>query len=470
MEINIKTIGHDRIYELENIVREVFKNIIIRFDKEVPDKVISELKGDMVYTTLIINDKKYQGKFSINNDKPYLNKMGLIITRSFLSCVEKYKDYDLPWGVLVGIRPSKKVAELKNKYNIRQIKKVLTDDFFIREDKAELMIKANDYEEYVLKDSKKEDFSLYVGIPFCPTRCFYCTFISRECKNPEIIELYLENLIKEIRECNYIEKAETLYIGGGTPTTLTEKQLYRLFKEIDDKFSLKRFREITVEAGRPDTITFDKMKLLKDMGVKRVSINPQTLNDKTLVKIGRNHTVKDFYNAFSDARKGGIPIINTDLIAGLTGEDFYDFKNSMDNIIKLDPENITIHTLCYKRGAIIEKKEERGLADSMLKYSSEMLKDYYPYYLYKQKNALDNLENTGYTKKGCECLYNMYMMGEIQNIISFGSGGVSKFVSGEKVERIRNPKDADMYIKTINDVIRKKEAGFNGYFKNNQDK
>lgn len=467
MEINIKTIGHDRIYELENIVREVFKNVIIRFDKEVPDKVISELVGNKVHTTLLIGGKKYQGSFSLNNDKPYLNKMGIIITRSFLDCYGKYKEYELPWGVLVGIRPSKKVAELKNKYNISDIKKVLTEDFYIREDKADLMIKANDYEEYVLKDTKKEGYSLYVGIPFCPTRCYYCTFISRECNNREIIELYLKNLIKEIRECNYIKKAETLYIGGGTPTTLTDKELYRLFKELDDKFNLKSLKEITVEAGRADTITFEKMKVLKEMGVKRVSINPQTLNDKTLVNIGRNHTVEDFYNAFSDARKAGIPIINTDLIAGLTGEDFYDFKNSIDNILKLDPENITVHTLCYKRGAIIEKKEEKGLADRMLKYASEKLEDYFPYYLYKQKNSLDNLENVGYTKKGCECLYNMYMMGEIQNIISFGGGGVSKFVSGKKVERIRNPKDADLYIKTIDDVIRKKEAGFNGYFENN---
>jgi len=463
MDISIKLIGHTRIYEIENIVRETFKNVNLDFSDNFENKVISEYCDDTVYTTMIINGETFRGEFSFNPEKPYLNKLGLIINLSYADCYNKYSVFSLPWGILIGIRPQKKASMLKEMgYDDSQVKEILIYDFLIHEDKADLILAANAYEEKALGNLIKNGVSVYVGIPFCPTRCAYCSFISKTYKDSSIIDKYVECLKKEMEALKELENIETVYIGGGTPTTLNENQLEDLLSFMHQNFNFNSLKEFTVEAGRPDTVTEEKLKILYDNRVDRISINPQTLNDRTLKLIGRNHSAYEFFKAYEIAQKFNFKTVNTDLIAGLKNESLEDFKYTIDKIIALKPENITVHTLSIKRAAELTfEDDKKNIANEMQKYSLKALSDYKPYYLYRQKNTLDNLENVGYTKPGHECLYNMYMMNEIQSIISFGGGSVTKLVSENGVERIRNPKDADLYIKEIENVINCKKTQLN---------
>ncbi len=460
MDISIKTVGHTRIYELENIVRETFKNVNIDFSDNSENKIISEMKGDTCYTLMIIDGKSYCGEYSVQKEKPYLNKPGLIINLSYADCYRKYAPFTLPWGVLVGIRPQKKVGVLRQMgYNEEEIKHILENDFLISPEKVSLMIETADCEARAVLNSPKNGVSLYIGIPFCPTRCSYCSFISRAVTDTRMIDSYIECIKREMEALSFLDNIETIYVGGGTPTTLNEKQLSSLLSFVNKNFKLHNLKEFTVEAGRPDTVNEEKLKIIYENNVDRISINPQTLNDKTLKLIGRKHTSYDFLKAYETARKFNFKTINTDLIAGLPEENEEDFRFTMDEIIKLKPENVTVHTLSIKRAADLDFKSDRkSVANEMQKYSRIILKDYIPYYLYRQKNTLDNLENVGYSLKGYECLYNIFMMGELKNVISFGGGGVTKLINNSEITRIRNPKDADLYIKEIENVIKSKQG------------
>ncbi len=466
MDIGIKLIGHERIYELENIVRATFKGVKIVFDIDCENMVISELKEREVITTIRLGNTEYVGISSFNPDKPYLNKLGLIINLSYVDAYKKYTPFNLAWGILIGIRPQKKVSQLKEfGYSEDQIKDILINDFLISEKRADLMIKADGFEEEIEKGKMKNGVSLYIGIPFCKTRCAYCSFISKPLLDDKELQVYLENLCKEIETAKNIKNIETVYIGGGTPTVLNENQLSKLLYTINNTLDLSKIREFSVEAGRPDSINKEKLKILKDMGVDRISINPQTLNDKTLREIKRNHTKEDFFAALNLAKETGFKTINCDLIAGLYKESIDDFKYSLDKIYSLNPENITVHTLSIKRSAdYTENEATNNIARLMQDYTFEKLKDYIPYYIYRQKNTLDGLENTGYCKKGHECLYNVYMMREVQSIIAFGGGSVSKAILKDEIVRLRNPKDSVEYIRNINKIITKKEEFLNEYF------
>ena len=323
----------------------------------------------------------------------------------------------------------------------------------VNEKKLSLCKETFSLEEDIVSMSSPNSFSLYISIPFCPSRCSYCSFVSfTSAKLLSLLDSYLERLCHDINETidtiNELGlQITTVYIGGGTPTTLNEKQLQILLDAITARIDPATLEEFTVEAGRPDTITYEKLHIIQAHGVTRVSINTQTLNDDVLELVGRKHTSADFYRAFEMARKADIKIINTDLIAGLPGEGFGSFSDTIDRIIELRPENLTFHTLCIKNAADFAQQKDHMKSMHMFSETSKCVDysqlsaknaGYIPYYIYRQKNTVNNLENVGFALPGTEGLYNVYMMEEIQTIFAVGAGAVSKMVSrdGKSIERI----------------------------------
>lgn len=379
-----------------------------------------------------------------------------------------------PWGILDGIRPVKLARKLlKSEESINA-----AIDAFIREynadfQKAELAVKIASIENPIIDAMNPNGVSLYIGIPFCPTRCLYCSFVSNSgAKSAKLIPEYLNCLNREIEHTAKIVKeagktVESVYIGGGTPTTLDKDQLGRLLEKLFVTFDLSNNKEFTVEAGRPDTVTKEKLETIKRYGIDRISINPQTMNQKILDIIGRNHTPDDIRRAMYMARECGIKTINMDIIAGLPGETLDMFKYTVEEVEKLDPENTTVHTMSIKRSS----KLHETLGDFALTDGDEVVKmvDFArdtvvsngknPYYLYRQKNMLGNLENVGYAKPGTESLYNIYIMEEVQTIISLGCGGVTKTVDREtdRIERIFNVKEPKDYIERIDEMLKRKD-------------
>ncbi|MEG1779122.1 MAG: coproporphyrinogen dehydrogenase HemZ, partial [Oscillospiraceae bacterium] len=315
-----------------------------------------------------------------------------------------------------------------------------------------------------------QSFSLYVSIPFCPSRCSYCSFVSEAIATPKakaLLSPYVDKLCEEIKAAAKISRElglrlETVYFGGGTPTTLSATQLKQLCDTIAVSFDMSTVREYTVEAGRPDTIDEDKLMVLKYAGVTRISINPQSLSDDVLKLIGRNHTAQDIADCFKLARRLGFNNINMDLIAGLEGDTLESFEKTVEYLLKLSPENITVHTLSVKRAAKIVKNKEQlltqdSVAEQMVSYAGKRLSEsgYKPYYLYRQKNTLSNLENTGYSKPGFEGLYNVFIMDEIQTVLAVGAGAVTKLCSQEqsKVQRIYNFKFPFEYLRNFDEIL-----------------
>ncbi|MBR5155354.1 MAG: coproporphyrinogen dehydrogenase HemZ [Clostridia bacterium] len=380
-----------------------------------------------------------------------------------------------PWGVLDGIRPVKLASKILKTSKSPE----LAVDSFMREygatrEKAELAVKIASIELPIIDAMNPKGVSLYIGIPFCPTRCLYCSFVSNSgAKSAKLIPEYLNCLKKEIAYTADIIKAnesiiESVYIGGGTPTTLSADQLDELFYSLYTEFDLSKVKEFTVEAGRPDTVTKDKLKKIKDYNIDRISINPQTMNDSVLKTIGRNHTPDDIRNAMHLARECGINIINMDIIAGLPGETLDMFKYTVNEVENLNPENTTVHTMSIKRSSKLnETIEEYDLTagnqvSKMVDYARNtvMSNGKNPYYLYRQKNMLGNLENVGYAKPGTESLYNIYIMEEVQTIISLGCGGVTKTVDRktDRIERIFNVKEPKDYIERIDEMLQRKDV------------
>ncbi|MGN1227286.1 MAG: coproporphyrinogen dehydrogenase HemZ [Christensenellales bacterium] len=372
----------------------------------------------------------------------------------------------MPWGSLTGVRPSKLVYDfISEGVEIGQIPELMMSEFDVSESKANLICEVVKNQLSVSMEQNEVD--LYINIPICPTRCSYCSFISSEyerCK--KYIDDYIKCLVKEIDAVKELIKSKNfkvknIYMGGGTPTTLTSEQLDTILSSINFEFN-----EFTVECGRPDTITRDKLQVLKNHNVTRISINPQTLKDETLKIIGRNHTSGDFYRAFNLAKKFDF-IINTDLIAGLPGEKFLDFKTTVDNILKLEPDNITVHTLAIKNASVLKQDnavlDDKQITD-MLDYAYCNLKsyDYKPYYLYRQKNMLGLYENVGYYRNNM-CEFNVESMEEKANILAVGAGAISKrvFVENNRIERCANVKQIQDYILRIDEMIQRKIDLFN---------
>jgi len=365
------------------------------------------------------------------------------------------------WGVLTGIRPSKLAYKLYERHGQDDTAYILQQDYKVNLDKVKLLIKVVEKQKDYFTASLSLH-SVYIGIPFCPTRCSYCSFTSHEIKTQGMAYMrYVDILIREMEARKEAFKdLRSIYIGGGTPTSLTEDDFDKLLRKTRDLMGDQDV-EFTVEAGRADTITENKLLSMRRHGVNRISINPQTMQDETLAKIGRGHNVQTFIDCVQMARRLGFDHINMDIILGLPGEKISDVEDTIRKIIKMEPESLTVHTMALKRGArlIQEEKIYRKLMniqiDGMLKISQKIMDEagYGAYYLYRQKNMIGNYENVGYCKEGYGCIYNIHTMEEKESIVAFGAGAISKKVAEDRLVRKDHPKDVKTYIDNIDKII-----------------
>ena len=377
-----------------------------------------------------------------------------------------------PWGALSGVRPTKLTTRhLLEGGTPESADRLLEQSFFVTPARRQLCVQSSLASVEAVKRLLPSDVSVYVGIPFCPTRCSYCSFVSQtEGSAGKLLTPYLEGLLREIETVGEgMRRAgltlRTLYIGGGTPTTLSAAQMELLMQTIRRRFDMDRLIEYTVEAGRPDTIDPEKLAVIRDMGAKRVSINPQTMNDAVLRTVGRPHTAADVERAYAQAVAAGFASINMDLIAGLPGDDPESFAQSLDRVLALDPSNVTVHTLALKKGAELFSRREalppQEAVETMVEHANAVLsgKGYAPYYLYRQKYMSGSLENVGWCRDGDLCLYNIYMMEELTDVLALGGGAVSKrLLPDHRLERQCNPKYPKQYVERIEEVLAEKAA------------
>ena len=374
------------------------------------------------------------------------------------------------WGILTGVRPIKLFGRIAAEKGTDAAVEYFREKLLVSAEKAELARATWENEEKILAGCRPRGFSLYISIPFCPTRCSYCSFVSSSVeKTFRLIPKYVELLCEEIRRTAEIAeslglRAQTVYFGGGTPTALSADQLAALIAAVRESFDLSDCHEFTVEAGRPDTVTAEKLAAMKLGGVTRISINPQTLNDEVLRAIGRKHTSAQTLSAFALAREHGFGNINMDLIAGLPEDTLESFQNTVEGVLRLSPESITVHTLALKRAARLSQEGEPGKAGpaaQMLAFADEALLNagYRPYYLYRQSRMVGNLENTGWAKPGFENLYNVFIMEECQSVLACGAGGVTKLrdPGSERIERVFNFKYPYEYIGRYEEILGRKE-------------
>ncbi len=423
------------------------------------------------YVLMKLNDRVCESSQKIfdSEDVTIATNESIAVGKALFACGKKMLSHTPPWGILTGVRPAKVASKLLyNGKGIIKSKRIMRDEYFLNPQKAALAVSVASNEIKILKKIPQNSCSIYISIPFCPSRCAYCSFVSYT--TPRLLSLiddYLDAMIAELHETfDLIEhiglNLTTIYIGGGTPTTLNALQLKRLLSEISSRTDTSKLLEFTLEAGRPDTITEEKLRIAKEYGITRVSVNPQTLNNDILREIGRKHTAEQFFAAYKIAKESGIRDINVDLIAGLPGDDFKNFSETMDRIIELNPTNITIHTFSVKKAADALRRNSNiysasgGDSAKCVSYSQIKTKfaKYKPYYMYRQKNTVGNLENVGYSLEGHEGLYNIFMMEETQTIFAVGAGAVTKLVEykrpteGEsRITRIFNPKYPYEYLR-----------------------
>ena len=378
------------------------------------------------------------------------------------------------WGALAGVRPTKITTKhLLEGGSAKSADKLLKDVYFVTPERRKLAIDCSLSTAKAAAALEKTDVSLYVGIPFCPTRCAYCSFVSRTVgRRTELIEPYLQALLEEIRAVGMLmansgRKVRTIYIGGGTPTSLSEPQMSLLLDTIRENFDLSRLIEFTVEGGRPDTLNREKLFSIARHGADRMSINPQTMVDDVLKASARPHKAADVLRAYQEAVDAGFTAINMDLIAGLPADTVDGFKSSLDTVAALKPANITVHTLALKKDAdLFQRRENLPSAENvteMVAYANETLSalGYKPYYLYRQKYMSGSFENVGWSRDGLDCLYNIYMMEEVHTIVSVGGGSISKVnLPDGKLIRFPNPKFPEQYIEMLPQVLEKKKEMF----------
>jgi len=429
--------------------------------------------NETAFVSIKLNDRVCEATATMRCDEEVhiSTRASIAVGRAIFAAGKELLGHTPPWGILTGVRPAKIAGILLNSGNgITKTKKILRDEYFLNQPKAALVVSVATAESKIIKKAPKNSCSLYISIPFCPTRCSYCSFVSYT--TPRLLSMIDEYLDAMIEELNYtIDVIEeqgldlvTIYIGGGTPTTLSPKQLQKLLDAVCARVDVSSLMEFSLEAGRPDTITEDKLRIARERGVTRISVNPQTLNDEVLADVGRKHTAEDFYRAYDIAKSSGIRDINVDLIAGLPGDDFKSFSETIDKIISLDPTNITVHTFCVKKASDALKNNSEiysiSATDASKSVSYAQIKTkfagYKPYYMYRQKNTVGNLENVGFSRDGHEGLYNIYMMEEIQTIFAVGAGAVTKLVdfndvNSEKrrIVRIFNPKYPYEYLREM---------------------
>lgn len=466
--MKIKLNDYSYRYDVYHMINIFYSGENLEFVENYP----VDFEVNILKDKVICSNKIERCEF-VHNDK---YKFKDFLKKCLFKFLTKQTGKLMPWGILIGIRPSKIALEYLNEGKSEdEIIEIFKDKYCVREDKAKLCIEVGKRESsFINKDTNK--ISVYIDMPFCPTRCLYCSFSSNAVKGKKkLVRDYINSLIREMKYMsNFIKEKklniECVYFGGGTPTAINNEQFEEVMKNINECF-IRNFNveEFTVECGRPDSITVEKLNTMKKYNVNRISINPQTMNDKTLKLIGRNHTSKDVINKFNLARQMGFYNINMDIIVGLPGEKYSDIKNTCDIIRKLQPDNLTVHGLSIKRGSklhenilnkqsyeIPSQEELNKMFDETFYLAKDLNMN--PYYMYRQKNMVGNMENLGYANLNKECIYNMQMMEEKQTIIAVGADAVSKivFLDENRLERFPNIKDATEYVKRLDEKIEDK--------------
>lgn len=499
--INYVVEGHDLRYDVQTIIQVFYPNCnyvlldsIPVINSESPDNitVLSAFYRGLAVARLFYNGK-LKDEFSIDFEKSTSTQkeQKRAVKVTIYNLLSKETGFEFKWGTLTGIRPTKVINKLINEGKSKEYCiDYLVNGYYVNMEKARLTYEVAKNERNILDNFNENDISIYIGIPFCPSKCLYCSFTSYSLKQyTHKVDDYLNALFKEIqfisdfldynKENNREINLKSIYIGGGTPTSLNEKQLETLLSKINTLLvKNKKDFEYTLEAGRVDTITKEKLVIMKNYNVNRISINPQTMNDNTLEKIGRNHNVDDVKKIFTLAREVGHNNINMDIILGLPNENILDVTNTIEEIGKLAPESITVHTLAVKRASRLKtENNDLDFMDTLADFNEmeEMLEIAYkgacnmemiPYYMYRQKNMLGNFENIGYCKKGYECIYNVSIMEEENTIIALGSGGSSKIIGSnnkDNFSRVFNIKGVEEYILRIDEMIKRKEIALKDF-------
>ncbi|SEQ80984.1 oxygen-independent coproporphyrinogen-3 oxidase [Lachnospiraceae bacterium NE2001] len=463
-KINVSTPSEVASFEKERFGR--FRFMLTALFDEKNASLRLEEKGHVLYSAYIYGDYK--------NRKRYRNKLKLAIYR----LLSEYTKRDLPWGSLTGMRPTKIATQALAK---GKTKEEIVDYYNYTYDasieKAQLATDVALKEKSIIESvNPLTDYCLYINIPFCPTKCLYCSFAAYPITDYERhISDYIAALKQELQHIAFINRNRNLvavYMGGGTPTSLNSTELGSIIQCVRETFDISLLREFTVEAGRPDSITREKLEMLKKNGVTRISINPQTMNADTLRKIGRAHTPADIKRAMNDARKAGFKNINMDIIAGLPGETIFEMEYTLDELADLAPESLTVHSLAIKRAANLNERydefsgEINHDTDKMLSLVAKRAEKagLEPYYLYRQKNIAGNLENVGYSKPGLECIYNILIMEESVDTFAAGAGAVTRLLTTDngkvtRVDRVENCKNVDEYMLRIDEMLERKNAG-----------
>lgn len=476
--------GNDYHFELENVSRLFLplERVVIHHDEPFPpsgDGLMAECACSETATgaqlTCRVRLEAYDRTLSTTEPigAAYGDRCELALCTLLYRQLTELLGFSQTWGLVTGVRPVKLLRRLITEMGREPALAYFQEKLLVSEEKLALCCRTLERENGILSRSRPESFSLYVSIPFCPTRCDYCSFVSQTVERAKkLIPAYVEQLCRELRFTGQLVRSlglrlETVYFGGGTPTTLTAEQLTAVLRAVDESFDLTFLREYTVEAGRPDTVTADKLAALRAAGVGRVSINPQTLQQSVLDGIGRKHTVEQFYEAYALARKAGFDNINTDLIAGLPGDSYAGFADTLDRILELNPESVTVHTLSMKRASNIMLQHRadyraEGETVRMVQLSADALPraGYGSYYLYRQSRTVGNQENVGWAKPGYEGLYNVYIMDETHTILGCGAGAVSKLKQPgtDYLERIFNYKFPYEYNSGLEEMLSRKQA------------
>ena len=469
--MKLKLTGHDDRYAVEQLMMSLF-------GVDAEGEAESALHRGKIWLTatakITFNGQTATASRRIRAAEETVRSRRRVLQQSFYLAAVQVLPKAPAWGALAGVRPTKiSTKHILEGGTPQSADKLLKDIYYVTPERRKLAVDCSVSTVNAASLLDKNDISLYVGIPFCPTRCSYCSFVSRTVgKKTELLEPYLQALLKEIAVTGKLladsgKTVRTVYIGGGTPTTLSNNQMALLLDTIRDSFDLTRCIEFTVEGGRPDTLSEEKLKTIRSHGADRMSINPQTMVDSVLRACGRPHSAEDVVNAFRWARSAGFDAINMDLIAGLPTDDFDGFRHSLDTVAALNPANITVHTLALKKGAdLFEKRTGLSTPEEvtrMVDYANSLLPTlgYKPYYLYRQKYMSGSFENVGWSQNGSDCLYNIYMMEELHTILSLGGGSMNKVnLPDGTLQRFHNPKFPEQYIDMIGDVLQQKEELF----------
>ena len=472
--MKLTLMGHDDLYAVEQLQLALFP----AESAEAGGCAVSALhRGDAwltAVTTITRDGKTVRGVRRLKTGQETVRLRRRILQQSYYAAAIQLLPVLPPWGALAGVRPTKITTKhLLEGGTPESAARLLQDVYYVTDDRRKLAVDCSVSTVRAASLLEKQDLSVYIGIPFCPTRCAYCSFVSRTIgKRTELLEPYLEALLREIEVTGKLletsgRRVRTIYIGGGTPTSLSARQMARLLDAIGTHFDLSHCLEFTVEGGRPDTLNEEKLRAIREHGANRMSINPQTMADSVLRACGRPHTGADVLRSYHQAGEAGFDAINMDLIAGLPTDTLEGFRSSLDTVAALRPANITVHTLALKKGAdLFERRENLPDVEAvtrMVAYANETLRalGYRPYYLYRQKYMSGSFENVGWSRDGLDCLYNIYMMEEVHSIVSLGGGGMSKVnLPGGKLERFHNPKFPEQYIDMLDSVLEQKQALF----------